>query len=112
MPVSKARSAPGPQGLYDPAYEHDACGVGAVADTRGVAGHAIVRDALVVLHNLDHRGAAGSEPTSGDGAGIMLQVPDALLRATVDFALPEPRTSPDGGAPVLAYATGLAFLLD
>ena len=110
MPVSKARSAPGPQGLYDPAYEHDACGVGAVANTRGVASHAIVRDALVVLHNLDHRGAAGSEPTSGDGAGIMLQVPDALLRATVDFALPEPRPSPDGGAPVLAYATGLAFL--
>ena len=110
MPVSKARSAPGPQGLYDPAYEHDACGVGAVANTRGVAGHAIVRDALVVLHNLDHRGAAGSEPTSGDGAGIMLQVPDALLRATVDFALPEPRPSSDGGAPVLAYATGLAFL--
>ena len=110
MPVSKARSAPGPQGLYDPAYEHDACGVGAVANTRGVAGHAIVRDALVVLHNLDHRGAAGSEPTSGDGAGIMLQVPDALLRATVDFALPEARPSSDGGAPVLAYATGLAFL--
>ena len=110
MPVSKAGSTPGPQGLYDPAYEHDACGVGAVANTRGVAGHAIVRDALVVLHNLDHRGAAGSEPTSGDGAGIMLQVPDALLRATVDFALPEPRPSSDGGAPVLAYATGLAFL--
>ena len=99
MPVSKAGSTPGPQGLYDPAYEHDACGVGAVANTRGVPGHGIVRDALVVLHNLDHRGAAGSEPTSGDGAGIMLQVPDALLRATVDFALPEPRPSSDGGAP-------------
>ncbi|MEJ2859789.1 glutamate synthase large subunit [Actinomycetospora flava] len=98
------------QGLYDPAYEHDACGVGAVAHARGERSHAIVRDALAVLHNLDHRGAAGSEPTSGDGAGILVQVPDALLRATVDFELPEPQPSPDGGAPVLAYATGLAFL--
>ncbi|MHC1557366.1 glutamate synthase large subunit [Actinomycetospora sp. C-140] len=105
MPAPSAR-----QGLYDPAYEHDACGVGAVAHVRGEPSHAIVRDALVVLHNLDHRGAAGSEPTSGDGAGIMLQVPDALLRATVDVELPEPQPSPDGGAPLLAYATGLAFL--
>jgi glutamate synthase (NADPH/NADH) large chain len=110
MSASQPGSAPGRQGLYDPAYEHDACGVGAVAHARGVRSHDIVRDALVVLHNLDHRGAAGSEPTTGDGAGIMLQVPDALLRATVDFELPEPRTSPDGGAPLLAYATGLAFL--
>ncbi|MFC5138649.1 glutamate synthase large subunit [Actinomycetospora rhizophila] len=102
--------APGPQGLYDPAYEHDACGVGAVAHARGEPSHGIVRDALTVLHRLDHRGAAGSEPTSGDGAGILVQVPDALLRASVDFELPAPLPSPDGGAAVLAYATGLAFL--
>ncbi|WP_408630011.1 glutamate synthase large subunit [Actinomycetospora lemnae] len=110
MAVLPGASTPGRQGLYDPAHEHDACGVGAVAHARGVASHDIVRDALTVLHNLDHRGAAGSEPTSGDGAGIMIQVPDGLLRATVDFDLPEPQPSPDGGAPVLAYATGLAFL--
>ncbi|HWN29573.1 MAG TPA: glutamate synthase large subunit [Actinomycetospora sp.] len=103
-------STPGRQGLYDPAHEHDACGVGAVANVRGEQSHGIVRDALHVLHNLDHRGAAGSEPTTGDGAGILVQVPDALLRATVDFELPEPLPSPDGGAPVLAYATGIAFL--
>ncbi|GAA4784725.1 glutamate synthase large subunit [Actinomycetospora chlora] len=110
MSASQPGSAPGRQGLYDPAYEHDACGVGAVAHARGVRSHDIVRDALHVLHNLDHRGAAGSEPTTGDGAGILVQVPDALLRATVDFALPEPRTAPDGGPDLLAYATGLAFL--
>ena len=101
---------PGPQGLYDPAYEHDACGVGAVADTTGRRSHRIVSDALQVLHNLDHRGAAGSEPTSGDGAGILVQLPDELLRATVDVTLPDPRPSEDGGAPVHAYAAGVVFL--
>ncbi|NMO89606.1 glutamate synthase large subunit [Actinomycetospora sp. TBRC 11914] len=101
---------PGPQGLYDPAFEHDACGVGAVASTTGRRSHAIVADALQVLHNLDHRGAAGSEPTSGDGAGILVQLPDELLRATVGCALPEPRPSEDGGAPVHAYAAGVVFL--
>jgi glutamate synthase (NADPH) large chain len=103
-------TTPGPQGLYDPAYEHDACGVGAVADTSGRRSHGIVADALQVLHNLDHRGAAGSEPTSGDGAGILLQLPDALLRATVEVALPEPRPSEDGGAPQHTYACGMVFL--
>ncbi len=101
---------PGPQGLYDPAHEHDACGVGVVAHAKGERSHAIVADALRVLHNLDHRGAAGSEPTSGDGAGILLQVPDALIRATATFELPEPVPAADGGPPELAYATGLAFL--
>ncbi len=101
---------PGPQGLYDPAYEHDACGVGAVADTTGRRSHRIVADALQVLHNLDHRGAAGSEPTSGDGAGILVQLPDELLRATVEVTLPEPRPSEDGGAGVHAYAAGVVFL--
>ncbi|WP_433798787.1 glutamate synthase large subunit [Actinomycetospora sp. CA-084318] len=103
-------SVPGPQGLYDPAYEHDACGVGAVVDVHGRRSHAIVADALQVLHNLDHRGAAGSEPTSGDGAGILLGVPDELLRATVDAELPTPRPSADGGQEEHAYACGLVFL--
>ncbi|HZZ49416.1 MAG TPA: glutamate synthase large subunit [Pseudonocardia sp.] len=91
---------PRPQGLYDPANEHDSCGVAMVADTRGRASHSIVVDALTALGNLEHRGAAGAEPTSGDGAGILIQVPDGLLRAEVDFELP----------PAGAYAVGVAFL--
>ena len=101
---------PGPQGLYDPANEHDACGVGVVAHAKGARSHAVVADALTVLHNLDHRGAAGSDPTSGDGAGILVQIPDALLRATVDIELPDPRPNPAGGPGESAYATGVAFL--
>ncbi|SDC28133.1 glutamate synthase large subunit [Actinokineospora iranica] len=96
---------PRPQGLYDPAAERDACGVAMVADIRGRRSHAIVTDALTALANLEHRGAAGAEPTSGDGAGILVQLPDALLRDEVDFPLPEPDSE---GAH--AYATGLAFL--
>ncbi|MFC5289139.1 glutamate synthase large subunit [Actinokineospora guangxiensis] len=91
---------PRPQGLYDPSAERDACGVAMVADVRGRRSHGIVADALTALANLEHRGAAGAEPTSGDGAGILAQLPDALLRAEVDFALPEPGH----------YAAGIAFL--
>ncbi|HEY2205095.1 MAG TPA: glutamate synthase large subunit [Pseudonocardia sp.] len=97
-------TVPRPQGLYDPAGEHDSCGVAMVADSRGRRSHSIVTDALTALANLEHRGAAGSEPTSGDGAGILVQVPDAMLRASVDFELPDP----DAGA--AGYAVGLAFL--
>jgi len=75
------RAFPPRQGLYDPSYEHDACGVAFVATLTGIASHDIVRKAITALHNLDHRGASGAEPESGDGAGIMLQVPDAFLRA-------------------------------
>jgi len=96
---------PTAQGLYDPATERDACGVAMVADIQGRRSHGIVRDALTALANLEHRGAAGAEPTSGDGAGILLQLPDELLREAVGFALPEPDES---GAHT--YATGLAFL--
>ena len=67
--------------LYDPTLEHDACGVGMVADLTGIATHATVRDALTILENLEHRGATGSDPESGDGAGILLQMPDALVRS-------------------------------
>ncbi|MER5961827.1 glutamate synthase large subunit [Streptomyces sp. NPDC002057] len=91
---------PAPQGMYDPRNEHDACGVGFVATLTGVASHALVEQALTVLRNLEHRGATGSEPDSGDGAGILFQVPDAFLREVAGFELPEAG----------AYAVGIAFL--
>ncbi|MFD4632186.1 glutamate synthase large subunit [Streptomyces sp. NPDC058284] len=91
---------PAPQGLYDPRNEHDACGVGFVATLTGVASHELVEQALTVLRNLEHRGATGSEPDSGDGAGILLQVPDAFLREVAGFQLPAAG----------AYAVGIAFL--
>src|ERR1039457_5430387 len=93
-------SGPGTQGLYDSSYEHDACGVGFVADLSGRKDHSVVSQALTVLRNLEHRGAQGSDPETGDGAGILTQVPDAFFRAVCGFALPEP-----GG-----YAAGMAFL--
>src|SRR5215207_8579248 len=93
---------PHPQGLYDPRHEHDSCGVAFVATLTGVASHRIVDLGLAALRNLAHRGASGAEPESGDGAGLLLQVPDEFLRAVVDFDLP-----PAGG-----YAVGLAFLPD
>ena len=68
------------QGLYDPAHEHDSCGVGFVVDVQGRKSHAIVRKALQVLINLLHRGACGCEPNTGDGAGILVQMPDRFLR--------------------------------
>ncbi|MQA63273.1 MAG: glutamate synthase large subunit [Actinophytocola sp.] len=97
--------SPPRRGLYDPATETDSCGVAMVADIRGRRGHGIVADGLTALANLEHRGAAGAEPTSGDGAGILLQLPDELLRAEAGFALPEP--GPDGAQ---RYAAGIAFL--
>ncbi|MFL6143516.1 MAG: glutamate synthase large subunit [Labedaea sp.] len=96
---------PAAAGLYDPANERDACGVAMVADIRGRRSHAIVSDGLTALANLEHRGAAGAEPTSGDGAGILIQLPDELLRAEVDFPLPEP-----DGSGAHTYATGIAML--
>ena len=97
-----ADGRPAPQGLYDSGNEHDACGVGFVATLTGTAEHRIVEQALTVLRNLEHRGATGAEPDSGDGAGILTQVPDAFLRAKVDFELPAAG----------AYAVGIAFLPD
>ncbi|MEU4095629.1 glutamate synthase large subunit [Streptomyces sp. NPDC026673] len=91
---------PAPQGMYDPRNEHDACGVGFVATLTGEADHALVEQALSVLRNLEHRGATGSEPDSGDGAGILMQVPDAFLRAVAGFELPAAGH----------YAVGTAFL--
>ena len=74
--------------LYDPSFEHDACGVGMVADLTGAPDERTVRDALTILENLEHRGATGSDADSGDGAGILIQMPDAFLRAVFDVDLP------------------------
>ena len=88
------------EGLYDGKHEHDACGVAFVATLTGKPSHDIVVKALTALRNLQHRGASGAEPDSGDGAGILLQIPDAFYRAVCDFELPAARR----------YATGIAFL--
>ncbi|WP_143338223.1 glutamate synthase large subunit [Demequina sp. NBRC 110054] len=94
-------SAPQPAGgLYNPAYEHDACGVAFVATLRGTAGRDIVDAGLTALKNLEHRGAVGAETETGDGAGILTQVPDAFLREVVDFELPAAGE----------YGVGIAFL--
>ncbi|GAA0520711.1 glutamate synthase [Saccharopolyspora subtropica] len=98
-------AVPAAQGLYDPAAEQDSCGVAMVADIRGRRSHGIVADALTALANLEHRGAAGAEPTSGDGAGILIQLPDELLRAEAGVELPEPDE-----AGQRRYAAGMAFL--
>src|SRR2546422_1039792 len=94
---------PPAQGLYDPIHEHDACGVGFVVDIKGRKSHAIVRQGLVVLINLLHRGACGCEPNTGDGAGILLQVPDKFLRkqcGRLGIPLPGPKD----------YGVGCVFL--
>ena len=79
---------PAAQGLYDPRNEHDSCGVGFVADIKGRKSHKNIRDGLQILLNLDHRGAVGADPLTGDGAGILTQIPDAFLRAVCGFDLP------------------------
>ncbi|HID44750.1 MAG TPA: glutamate synthase subunit alpha, partial [Chromatiaceae bacterium] len=86
--------------MYDPANEHDACGVGFVADIKGRGTHAIVTQGLTILDRLTHRGAVGADPKAGDGAGILLQIPDAFFRSAVDFDLPAAGD----------YAVGMAFL--
>jgi glutamate synthase (NADPH) large chain len=86
-------------GLYDPRFEHDACGVGFVADLSGRRSHDVVSRALKVLCNLEHRGAKGGDPGTGDGAGILTQIPDEFFRASCGFELPEAG----------AYAAGMAF---
>ena len=77
---SPAPSAPGAQGLYDPRHEHDACGVGFVANITGKRSHSLVEQGLKILENLSHRGATGYDPLLGDGAGILIQLPDQHLR--------------------------------
>ena len=70
---------PEAQGLYDPANEHDSCGVGFIADLKGRKSHQVVTDALRILENLEHRGAVGADPLAGDGAGILVQIPHDFL---------------------------------
>ncbi|MGO9504612.1 MAG: glutamate synthase large subunit [Streptosporangiaceae bacterium] len=120
-------SGPGARGLYDSSYEHDACGVGFVADLSGRNDHGVVSQALTVLRNLEHRGAQGSDPQTGDGAGILTQIPDAFFRAVCGFTLPrqgsyaagmvflpatpwEPRAQAMAAVEALAAAEGLAVL--
>ena len=91
---------PTAHGLYDPRFEHDACGVSFVADIKGRASHDIVMRGLGALCNMEHRGATGAEADTGDGAGVLLQIPDRFLRGVVDFDLP----------PMGSYVVGMAFL--
>jgi glutamate synthase (ferredoxin) len=94
---------PHKQGLYDPAFEHDACGIGFVVNIKGKKSHELVQQALTILQNLDHRGACGCEDNTGDGAGILLQVPDKFLRHAcegIGFQLPNPGQ----------YGVGMVFL--
>src|SRR5579862_5047783 len=88
------------RGLFNPAQEHDACGVAFVARIAGGPAHSVVAQGIQALVNLGHRGASGAEPDSGDGAGILLQLPDALLRDVSGLPLPAPGT----------YGVGMAML--
>src|SRR5436190_793019 len=94
---------PDAQGLYDPRHEHDACGVGFVVDLKNRQSHDIVRKAVQILVNLEHRGACGCEANTGDGAGLLMQTPDAFLRQECDrlkIKLPPPGE----------YGVGMVFL--
>src|SRR5688500_2719337 len=96
-------NAPRKQGLYDPRFEHAACGVGFVADIKGRRSHQIVRNALEVLHNLEHRGASGCDADSGDGAGILIQTPhDFLVKECLKLGFELPAFG--------QYAVGITFL--
>jgi len=100
---SRAYGLPPAQGLYDPAHEHDACGMGFVASIRGQKSHEIIRKGIQVLINLTHRGACGCDPETGDGAGILIQIPHRFFArecASLGFELPAPG----------AYAVGMTFL--
>jgi len=99
----RQRGQPGKQGLYDPWYEHEACGVGFVVDMKGRKSHRILQQAIQVLRNLDHRGACGCEANTGDGAGVLLQMPHAFFQQVAKkdrLSLPGPGE----------YASGLVFL--
>jgi glutamate synthase domain-containing protein 1 len=97
---SHIKQPPKAVGLYDPRFEHDACGVGMVARLDNQPTHEVVSRAITALENLEHRGASGADPRTGDGAGILMQMPDELLRAVVDFELP----------PLGAYGVLMCFL--
>ena len=98
--MALANNFPQVQGLYNPAHEHDACGVAMVATLNKIATHEIVSQALTALRNMEHRGASGAEPDSGDGAGILIRIPDTYFQEVTEFNLP----------PGDSYATGIAFV--
>jgi len=100
MAQLRSKDFPRPQGLYDPANEHDSCGVNFIANIKGIKSHEIVQTGIGALCKMQHRGALGADKLTGDGAGILLQVPDRFYRAVVDFELPVAGS----------YATGIAFL--
>ncbi|MCW9049931.1 MAG: glutamate synthase large subunit, partial [Deltaproteobacteria bacterium] len=87
--MTKNIGMPPAQGLYDPANEHDNCGVGFIANIKGRKSHSIVKRGIEILCNLTHRGAVGADPLDGDGAGLMIQMPDAYYREVCDFELPK-----------------------
>jgi len=94
---------PPKQGLYDPQFEHDACGIGCVVNINGAKTHLIIKQALTILANLAHRGGAGSEDNTGDGAGILVQIPDKFFRKMCpsnEITLPGPGD----------YGVGMVFL--
>ena len=94
---------PPKQGLYDPCFEHDACGIGFVADIQGRASHKIIDQGVQVLVNLEHRGACGCDPDTGDGAGLLIQIPHEFFKkqtAALGFELPEAGV----------YGVGMLFL--
>ena len=99
-PFERFSTAPKASGLYDPSYNKDACGLAMVATLRGTPGHDIIQTALQALRNLDHRGAVGSDEGTGDGAGLLSQMPDKFFRSVLPFELPV----------VGKYAAGLVFL--
>ena len=92
-----------PRGLYDPAFEHDACGLGALIQLDGTASHDLVAHALEALRRLDHRGATGADPDTGDGAGILLQMPHRMLERVADEVGIELPAAGD-------YGVGMVFL--
>ena len=103
LPTERAPGLPEAQGLYDPSREHDNCGIGFIANIKNRKSHDIVRQGIQILVNLDHRGAVGADPLAGDGAGILMQIPDRFFRAEVEklgFKLPE----------VGAYGVAMVFL--
>ena len=95
-------SLPPASGLYDPAFERDACGLAMVATLNKLPTHQVVKEGLTALRNLEHRGASGAEVNSGDGAGILIQIPDRLYQEVTTFPLPESGR----------YATGIAFIAE
>ena len=94
---------PSAQGLYDPQYERDACGMGFIVNIKGIKSHLVVQKAVAILGNMKHRGACGAEPNTGDGAGILLQMPHTFFQAVcAEEGIQRP--------PAGQYGVGMLFL--